>query len=191
MKKATVVIVLFGMSLGLVLMSGFAAAAGGVNPAEVEKRVVVIPGNQAWTNAGVRLRPQDRVTITATGTVCFSEGDAQSGVDPRGWTVATYCDDWPGDFLQCDDPLPTANHASLIGNVGSDVVYVGTRLVFWGVDGFLYLGINDCSFTGSFYNTGQFEAVITVERGAVTLKPKEGAKAGVAGPQPLITGKKK
>jgi len=34
-----------------------------------------------------------------------------------------------------------------------------------GKAGLLYLGINDCTFTGDFYNTGQFSVVITIERG--------------------------
>ena len=88
------------------------------------------------------------------------------------------------------DPLPAANHAALIGNVGSDVVYVGAKLMFWGADGFLYLGINDCSFTGPFSNTGQFGAVIKVERNAVTLKPRPADKSTLCGLQPLVMGKK-
>ncbi len=30
--------------------------------------------------------------------------------------------------------------------------------------GLLFLGINDCTFTGDFYNTGQFSVVIKIER---------------------------
>ena len=185
-------------SVGLMLLAGClvmgstigVAAERGLTPGGVEKAVVTVPGNQAWVNTGFRLRPQDRVTITATGTVWFSGDYPATGVDPTGWDVNTYEADWPDDYGWGFDPLPAANHAALIGNVGSEVAYVGTRLVFWGADGFLYLGINDCSFTGPFYNTGQFNAVVTVERGVITEKPKEEGKAGLDGPQPLLLGKK-
>ena len=104
--------------------------------------------------------------------MCFYKGDRDSAVDPDGWSVATYWDDWPGDYLECDDPLPEENHAALIGNVGSEVFLVGSTATFWGMNGYLYLGINDCTFTGNYYNTGEFRVVILVEREAVTLTKK-------------------
>ena len=182
-KLAVLMVVVGGMLLGAPLG---AMAEKKLQVPPVTQKVIVIPGNKAWTNTGFTLQPRDRVTITATGTVYFSGGMAGSRVNPRGWDVSGYEADWPDDYGYCFDPLPTANHAALIGNVGSDVFLVGSKLVFWGADGFLYLGINDCSFTGPYYNTGQFTAVIKVERNVVTLKLKPGVKPTLAGPKPLV-----
>jgi len=44
---------------------------------------------------------------------------------------------------------------------------VGKDITFHGKRGQLFLGINDCSFTGNCSNTGEFSAVIKVERNAV------------------------
>lgn len=129
-----------------------------------EKKEFNIEGNVAWQNTGIRLKPTDKVTITAKGTVCFSNGDPDSGVSPNGWAVGNYMGDWPNDYLQCDDPLPLANHAALIANVGNDDFVIGQNKTFTGKDGFLYLGINDCSLKGNCYNSGSFKGVITVQR---------------------------
>jgi hypothetical protein len=130
----------------------------------VEQKAVTVPGNQAWTNTGLTLQPQDRVTVTATGQVCFSGGMAGSCIGPDGWDVNHFQADWPDDYGWAFDPIPEANHAALIGGVGDDLFFVGTSSLFWNKSGPLYLGINDCSFTGDFFNTGQFNAVVKVER---------------------------
>ena len=41
---------------------------------------------------------------------------------------------------------------------------IGKRTKFFGKEGVLYIGINDCTLTGDYYNTGQFEVFIIVER---------------------------
>lgn len=138
---------------------------------KVEKKVVEVPGNQAWTDTGFLLRPQDRVTITASGDVCFSSGDEDSCVGPDGYQGehGVYNEAWPNDYYECDDPLQSENHAALIGEVGNHLFLVGRKTIFSGKNGKLYLGINDCSLTGNYYNTGEFRAVIKVERNAVTI----------------------
>ena len=32
---------------------------------KIEQKAVRVPGNQAWTDTGLTLRPQDKITITA------------------------------------------------------------------------------------------------------------------------------
>jgi|GEM_PF-1078804 len=130
----------------------------------VEQKTIVVPGNQAWTNTGLMLQPQDRVTVIASGEVFFSDGDSDSRTDPNGWDRAVYQDDWPNDYLECDDPSMEENHAALLGKVNTTVFLVGGTKIFWNNLGVLFLGINDCSLTGECYNTGQFHAVVKVER---------------------------
>jgi len=132
-------------------------------PPMSEKKEFTIQGNVDWQNTGIRLKPKDKVTITARGTVYFSNADNDSGASPNGWT-GNYREDWPNDFLQCDDPIPSVNHAALIANVGNDDFVIGQNKTFTGKDGVLYLGINDCSFKGNYYNSGSFKGVITVQR---------------------------
>ena len=134
-----------------------------LKPPKVEKKVVVVQGNQAWKNTGLTVRPQDRVTITASGQVCFSSGDRDSCVGPNGYQREHYQQGWPGNWNQCDDPLQSANHAALLADIGNPF-FVGSRKVFSGKNGHLYLGINDCSLTGPFHNTGQFSVIIKIER---------------------------
>ena len=135
-----------------------------------ETKIVKIEGNKGWVNTGIRLRPQDRVTIKASGSVCFSNKEAQSCVDPNGWQNASYATSWPDNLNYCDDPMRKANHAALIANVGHSDFFIGKQKSFSGKDGTLYLGVNDCSLTGKYYNTGSFLATITVHRGEMHRK---------------------
>jgi len=138
---------------------------------KIEQKVVRVPGNQAWTDTGLTLRPQDKVTITASGRVCFA-GDIPDGcVGPDGWG-GNYQADWPGDYSYCFDPLRTVNHAALIAGIENNNFFVGQNLTFKGKSGKLYLGINDCTFTGDYYNTGEFSAVVKVERDALPKDTK-------------------
>jgi len=132
-------------------------------PPKVEQKVVRVPGNQAWTDTELTLRPQDKVTITASGKVCFAGDIPDSCVGPDGWE-GNYQADWPGDYSYCFDPLQEINHAALIGGIENNNFFVGQNLTFKGKSGRLYLGTNDCSLTGQYYNTGEFSTVIKVER---------------------------
>ncbi len=137
-------------------------------PPKKERRVVLVRGDQAWTNAGIRLRPQDRVTITATGKVCFSGNAPEACIDPVGWGVDDYPVAWEYDAQYCNDPEMGLNHAALLGEVAGDVFLVGKRSTFSGKDGALYLGVNDCTLRGGdLANSGEFSVVIVVERDAV------------------------
>ena len=135
------------------------------NAQVVEEKIVIIKGSDNWKNTQIKLLPKDKVTIKVTGQVCFSDGHKQSCVNADGLLQNTYEANWPGDYLQCDDPLPHDNHAALIGNVGSDDFVIGKASNFAGKTGVLYVGINDCTLDGepgTFYNTGQFEVYIKV-----------------------------
>ena len=48
--------------------------------------------------------------------------------------------------------------------------FAGKNKVFAGKEGYLVLGINDCSFTGDFHNTGEFSVIVKIERNALTPK---------------------
>jgi len=132
-------------------------------PPGVVEKTVIINGNQDWVNTNIKLKPKDKVSIKASGEVCFSNQEASSCVSPNGWD-GNYSVAWPDNWNNCDDPLPELNHAALIGNVGSDDFLIGKGTKFQGKNGVLYIGINDCSFTEDYYNTGQFEVSIKVEK---------------------------
>jgi len=134
-------------------------------PPPVEEKKLTIQGDQDWMNTGIKLRPKDLVIIKATGSVCFSGEASAACVDPDGWDVKTYEDDWGDDYGYCFDPLKEANHAALIGNVGNDDFFIGKETKFKGKDGFLYIGINDCTLKDNpFFNSGEFNIHIRVER---------------------------
>lgn len=145
----------------------FAVAGHPPKPPKKETKIFNISGSKQWLNTGIRLRPQDRVTIKATGKVCFSNGEKPSCVDPTGWNVRDYGNSWPYNHNYCDDPEKGLNHAALIANVGNPNFLVGRRLVFSGKNGTLYIGINDCTMTGEFGNTGSFSVTVTIERDVV------------------------
>jgi hypothetical protein len=128
----------------------------------LEEKMVVIKGTDDWKNTKIKLFPKDKVIIKVTGKVCFSDGNNLSCVNANGMKRDTYDLNWEFDSQYCNDPMMDENHAALIGNVGSDDFIIGKNANFSGKDGVLYLGINDCTFTGNFYNTGQFEVFIKV-----------------------------
>jgi len=133
-----------------------------------ETRIVKIEGNKGWVNTGIRLRPQDKVVVKGSGSVCFSNQEPQSCVGPEGWNVASYAGSWPYNLNYCDDPIKNANHAGLIANVGNSDFFIGKQKSFSGKSGMLYLGVNDCTLTGKYYyNTGSFTATVTVYRNAI------------------------
>ncbi|HDR50428.1 MAG TPA: hypothetical protein ENN90_02240 [Mariniphaga anaerophila] len=139
--------------------------------AKIDQAVVVIPGNVPWKNTGIVLQPNDKIELKATGQVCFSGDDPDSCVDPEGWPRKHYWQDWPGDWGYCDDPVGGEysgheGHAGLIAKVGSDIFFVGKGKTIGGKKGALSMGINDCTFTGDYSNSGQFSVVIKVTRGA-------------------------
>lgn len=132
---------------------------------KVETKMIIIKGSEAWKNTGFLLKSTDRVTITASGRVFFSNGNNLSGVAPKGMKREEYKTNWEFDWQYCNDPLTMANHAALIGKAGNNKFPVGLTKTISGKKGTLFIGINDCTFDGEFYNTGQFKVNIKVYRG--------------------------
>lgn len=132
---------------------------------KVEQKILLVPGNKDLTATGITLNEKDRVTIKATGNIYFSSGKAQSKAGPEGWGRGSYAIDWPEDANACDDPLMDENHAALIAEVDGEFFIIGKEADFSGKVGLLYLGINDCTFTGDLFNTGQFSVIIRIEKG--------------------------
>lgn len=135
-----------------------------------EQRLVTVPGDQPWVGTDIRIGERDRVTISATGRVCFSGEDKLGCVSADGYDRAKYnAGDFPADLASCDDPLPDAGHAALIASVDGKDFAVGSRLVFDGKAGSLRLGVSDCTFRGmaNQYNTGRYNVAVKIERDAV------------------------
>ncbi|MGZ5556016.1 MAG: hypothetical protein ACXW3H_09920, partial [Candidatus Aminicenantales bacterium] len=89
----------------------------------------------------------------------------QSCVGPSGWPLQDYPASWPDQWGNCEDPMPDANHASLIGSIGGDIFYIGPGMTIEDKEGELKLGINDCTFDGDFGNSGEFSVVVSIVRG--------------------------
>ena len=134
---------------------------------KVETKMMVIKGDKAWLNAGFILSPADEVTIKATGEVFFSAKDKSGYSDPNGYLRSEYEAFFFDDFNQCGDPLDISDigHAALIAKDSNGMFGVGTSRTFTNKTGALFIGINDCSFKGPYYNTGQFNVNIKVVRG--------------------------
>jgi hypothetical protein len=154
----------------ILFASACSLCAQTVNPPKVEQKIMLVPGNKDFTKTGLTIGPGDRVTITATGKVYFCDGAAASEAGPDGWPRATFSNTWVDDYNFCADPIETVGHAALIADVNNDRFAIGAKKTFSGKNGLLYLGINDCSLTGQFYNTGQFSVVIKVERNAIPFQ---------------------
>jgi hypothetical protein len=131
---------------------------------KVETKMMVIKGENAWLNTGFVLNPSDVVTIKATGEVFFSAGDEGAYANPNGYLRSDYEQVYFDDFNQCGDPLDISDigHAALIAKDRNGMFAVGINRTFTNKTGALYIGINDCSFKGPCYNSGQFEVNIKV-----------------------------
>lgn len=112
---------------------------------------VAVDGTAAWSDTGIDVTAGDRVEVTARGEVFHNEN---ASVGPAGFP----------NRPELLTPLPTANHAGLLGRVGVGVpFYTGAHTAFTADrDGRLYLGIND---GGLENNRGFFTASITVRGG--------------------------
>lgn len=131
-----------------------------------EQRIILVAGNDPWTETDIVIGPSDKVTFKATGKVCFHGKSTQSCMDPAGWSRQDYINSWADEYNMCDDPMPDANHASLIGDIGGQAFYIGTGKTITGKEGVLKLGINDCTFDDpTFGNNGSFSVVISIVRG--------------------------
>ena len=162
MKKMVGILTMFMIAGFLIAWSS--SRMGNAQKPKVEQKIMLIPGNKDMTPTGFTVHEKDQVTIKASGYIYFSDGKAQSKVDPDGWARGNYIADWGDNANFCDDPLMDENHAALIADVDGEKFPIGKEASFVGKAGLLYLGINDCTFTGDFYNTGQFSVVISIKR---------------------------
>lgn len=137
---------------------------------QVDQIIVKLEGNVPWKTTGIVLRESDRVEFKATGHVCFSNGHPDSCVNPAGYAREHYHSDFPGDWELCGGPMGAAfsgweGHAGLLAKDDYGMHFVGTDRAMTGRKGPLSIGINDCTFTGDYFNTGSYSVVIKVVRG--------------------------
>ena len=152
------------ISWGVALVALFAPASVDSKEApDPVNRIFLVGDRLDAIDTGIRVRPQDLVTIRAGSQVCFSGGDEESCVRADGWPRATYAESWPGDAAACDDPFPELNHATVVAMIGEESIPVGKQNTVSGKEGRLLVGVNDCSFEGEFRNEGQFSVVIVLE----------------------------
>ncbi len=139
-----------------------AGARSGESPAPVN-RIFLVGDRAGWLETGLKVRPQDQLTIRAGSQVCFSGGREESCVRAAGWPRETYAEAWGGDAAACEDPFPEWNHGTVIAMIGEEPIEVGRQKEVTGKEGLVRLAINDCSFDGEYGNRGQFSVVLVVE----------------------------
>ena len=141
---------------------------------------ITIPANVPWTDTGIDLTAGDKLHITATGTVDFSD---KTGVGPAGAERG-----WKDTILALS--VPSAGRGALVGRVGSDPAALpfligadGTVTV--PVAGRLFLGINQGEFSKP--TSGKFQ--VQIQRTAAATQVASGAAASSAKYdfQPLFT----
>jgi hypothetical protein len=139
------------------------AAESPTTPAATTSTVSV-DGSKRWVDSGMDVTAGDKLHITATGTVDFS--------DKKGVTPAGAPREWK-DTLR-DLTVPSAGRGALVGQVGSEraatpfaIGAEGTATIM--VSGRLYLGVNQDSYYSA---TGKY--VVYIDRTAV---PKSSANA--------------
>lgn len=121
-------------------------------------RELEVSGSAQWTDASVDLAVGQSVTITATGTLQFTDGNSPGPEGAgRGWK----------DLLR-SMPLNSAGRGALIGRIGSDDAVqpflVGAQFNFKvRVPGRLFLGVNR---TASDTAQGSFHAKIAISGAA-------------------------
>lgn len=133
---------------------------------------VSVDGGKRWVDSGMDVTAGDKLHITATGTVDFS--------DKKGVTPAGAAREWK-DTLR-DFTVPSAGRGALVGQVGNDRAATpfaigadGTVTIV--VSGRLYLGVNQDSY---FAATGKYD--VRIER---TAAPKAAANPNNYNFQPL------
>jgi hypothetical protein len=139
---------------------------------------VDISGSKLWTDTGVDVTPGQSLTISATGSLQFSDGNS---ADPQGA--------WRGwkDLLR-SMPVNSAGRGALIGRIGSDDAaqpfLVGAQFnLKVRVPGRLFLGFNG---TSSDTAQGSFHATIQVSGSASPASAS--APSSVAAAAPSATG---
>jgi hypothetical protein len=157
--------------LGAFLFATYAAAQTQTSPtASPKTHELDVPGSTQWTDAGVDLALSQSVTITATGTLQYMDGNAPGPQGTaRGWK----------DLLR-SMPVNAAGRGALIGRIGSDDAaqpfLVGAQLKFTvRVPGRLFLGINGPSGDSA---QGSFHAKIEISGAAPATSTSATSAAG-------------
>jgi hypothetical protein len=117
----------------------------------VVSKEVIVPGNTAWTDAGVACQPGKSFELHASGTVSHAPG---AGVGPDGDTNTS--------VRQFNlSGLPDANHGALVASLDAKAPFtvVGASATYQCQGaGELYLGPNDA---GVDNNSGQWTVTVT------------------------------
>jgi len=173
---------LLALFLGALLVATCAAAQTQSPSAATPKtHELDVPGSAQWTDAGVDLALGQSVTITATGTLQFMDGNAPG---PQG-TARSWKD------LLRSMPVNSAGRGALIGRIGSDDAaqpfLVGAQLKFTvRTPGRLFLGINGPSGDSA---QGSFHAKIEISgaASAPSASSASGSAASSANAAPVST----
>lgn len=168
------------VGLGIVLVAGNPAVslrAGAVSTST--SKSVTIPATVPWTDTGIDVSGGDKLHITATGTVDFSDktGVGAAGAE-RGWK----------DTLLALS-VASAGRGALVGRVGSDPAAIP---FFIGADGTvtipaagrLYLGINQGEFSKP--TSGKFQVQIVRTPAATQVASGAAASSAKYDFQPLF-----
>jgi len=157
----------------LLLIVFLPTLASALTPPSSNSLDVKVDGSKRWVDSGMDVTAGDKLHITATGTVDFSD---KPGVTPAGASR-----DWK-DALR-DLSVPSAGRGALVGQVGNDRAATpfsiganGTITVL--ATGRLYLGVNQDSY---FKATGTYN--VHVDR---TPAPKSAANTTNYNFQPLF-----
>ena len=164
----------FGLSLSLGIALMVCNPAGSLQAWAVttsSSKSVTVPANVPWTDTGIDVSPGDKLHITATGTVDFSD---KTGVGPKGAERG-----WKDTLLALS--VSSAGRGALVGKVGTDPAALpflvgadGTVTV--SVAGRLFLGVNQAEFSKP--TAGKFQAAI--ERTPAATQVASGVAAGAA-----------
>ena len=164
--------------LGALLVATYASAqTQTTSTASPKTHELDLAGSTQWTDTGIDLALGQPVTITATGTLQYMDGNAPGpqGV-ARGWK----------DLLR-SMPMNSAGRGALIGRIGSDDAaqpfLVAAQLKFTvRVPGRLFLGINGPSGDSA---QGSFHVKIEISGAASEPSASTASATGAANAAPV------
>ncbi len=148
--------------IAILVLAVAGALSAAENTATANTLTVSVDGSKRWVDSGMDVTAGDKLHITATGTVDFS--------DKKGVTPAGAPREWK-DTLR-DLTVPSAGRGALVGQVGNDRAATPFALGADGtvtivVSGRLYLGVNQDSYYSA---TGNYD--VHIDR---TAAPKAAA----------------
>ena len=160
MKQIRILLAFLAPCLVLLLLASSPASA------QTEEKTFTVRGNQDWVDTDIGVMPTDKVTFSATGSICFTPRNKSACVGPGGMGQDAFEDRFPYLARGCKDPARRIGHGALVGKlVGYNTYFfsVSNAGTIIGKQGTILIGINDCELPG---NTGEFEVTITIERNA-------------------------